>query len=129
MVMQYKAGLGNVGSYQVSGKPWAKGGINAGSVTSVSFPAITRWVQVNNNTGNVCKVGFSSNGIQDDKYFTVASGSTSGPLELKLTQLWLHGSTNVDVVVGLTFIEKENINNTAVSPKGSNINWTGSAGV
>ena len=39
-VFQYQAGIGNVGSYQVSGKPFAKAAINAGTATKVEFPRL-----------------------------------------------------------------------------------------
>jgi hypothetical protein len=45
---------------------------------------------------------------------------------LKLTQVWLTGSSNVDVIAGLTYIDSADINNINVSPKGAN--WSGSAG-
>ena len=44
-------GLNNVGSYQVSGKPFAKGGITvpvsgATNGAVVRFPNVTKWVHV-----------------------------------------------------------------------------------
>jgi len=127
---QYKAGLMNVGSYQVSGKPFVSGGIDATATDTaieVPFPKVTRWVMVKNNDTLPLKVGFSAFGLAGTNYFTVHSGSVSPRLELKLTSIFLTGSDNIDVIAGLTFIEREAINNGAVSPGGSN--WTGSAGV
>ena len=128
-VMQYRVGLGNASSYQVSGKPWAQGGINATQATSVSFPECTRWVQIVNNTSNDLKVGFSNFGVEGSNYFTVAGDGKSDRLELKLTELHLSGSSNVDVVAGLTFIDASSIDNAGVSPETPFINWSGSAGV
>lgn len=130
----YKVGLGNVGSFQVSGTPWVSGNVSAGVQTaqSVNFPSVTSWVMVvNNDTGNVCRVGFSKNGVDNNNYFTLralANGgpNTLGPIDLKVTQLWVSGSTNVDIIAGLTGIEDININNGSVSPSGSN--WSGSLG-
>ena len=55
----YKAGLHNVGSYQVSGIPFVSGGItNAPSKTAtgvpheITFPQVTRWIVINNGGGN-----------------------------------------------------------------------------
>jgi len=121
----------NVGSYQVSGKPFVSGGIDATATIDtfeVAFPKVTRWVIIKNNTDELLKVGFSAAGVASgSNYFTVHSGSVSPRLELKLTAVFLTGSSDVDVIAGLTFIETAAINNGAMSPGGSN--WTGSAGV
>lgn len=127
--MQYKVGLNNASSYQVSGKPWAEGGVDASSATSVSFPECTRWVQIINNTSNALRVGFSNFGVEGSNYFTVAGDTKSDRLELKLTELHLSGSSNVDIVAGLTFIDASSINNSGVSLESPYINWSGSAGV
>jgi|TARA_Y100000310_G_scaffold309274_1_gene353208 hypothetical protein len=126
----YKVGLQNVGSYQVSGKPFAEGGIDASNPTVVGFPYVTNWVQVKNNSAAVLKVGFSANGVTtgaNSNYFSVPSGSVSQIWEVKLTELYLNGSDDVDVIAGLTGINTDTINNTANSPSGSN--WSGSSGV
>ena len=126
---RYDTGLGNVGSYQVSGKPFASASIDASSATKVvNFPAVTSWIYVVNNTTSKCKVGFSERGVDHattKNYFTVHSGSNSGKLDLKVTQVWLRGSSDVDVLAGLTGIAPERV--LAVSPSGSN--WSGSLGV
>ena len=134
---QYKAGLQHVGSYQVSGKPFVTGSINANKpsavgATLVSFPSVTRWVVVSNNDAEPCRIGFSKDGVSaqvagSNFYLSVPSGSMSPRLELKLTELWISGSTDVSVMAGLTFIDSLAINNSAISPGGTN--WTGSTGV
>ena len=131
---QYKAGLGNVGSYQVSGKPYAEGGIDATNAQVVTFPSVTSWVSIKNNTASELRVGFSAAGVSGANYLTVASGSVTSPMDLKLTEVHLSGSSNVDVIAGLTYIESKEINNPGASPGGlgatsPNVNWTGSAGV
>ena len=123
----YKVGLGNVGSFQVSGTPWVSGGIVATSTVQISFPSVTSWVTITNNDNAGCRVGFSANGVEGNNYITVPGNS--GPctrLELKVTELYLSGSPLVDVCAGLTGIEAISINNGAVSPAGSN--WSGSLG-
>jgi hypothetical protein len=122
---KYGTGLSNVGSYQASGKPFASGGVDASTTTSVDFPAVTRWIYVVNNTSTPCKVGFSQLGVEGDNYFSVHSGSTSERLEAKVTQVWLNGSADVDVVAGLTGIDVARV--TSISPSGSN--WSGSLGI
>jgi hypothetical protein len=149
----YRAGLQNVGSYQVSGRPYATGSIDAlspgvaGKIPYVvQFPKVTRWVVISNaDETNTVRVGFSADGISGStagathggpypNYFLrVPPGTMTQPLELKVTELWLSGSNDVDVMAGLTFIDVNAINNTAVSPGTGNetdgTNWTGSVGV
>ena len=121
-------GLNNVGSYQCSGKPFASGGINCLETTVVRFPTITRWVWVQNRSVTAAedlKVGFSEAGVRADgdwvttlgnvagtNYFVVENkhsgapdrGSLIAPLELKVSEIWLSGSSDVDVIAGLTNI-------------------------
>ena len=138
-------GLNHVGAYQVSGQPYASGSINckADDVPltdcEVAFPYVTRWFKViNKDPTNDCKVAFSVSGLTgSNNYFTVSARSVSaadllpgagltgdsGILELKVSSIFLSGSTNVDVVAGLTKI-----------PAGSTWasegpNWSGSSGV
>mgnify|MGYP001306347618 FL=1 len=136
-------GLNNVGSYQVSGRPFASGSVNATSAVKVSFPNVTKWVQVINKAGTPLKVGFSEAGVRADAnwtstlgkaagvaYFTVQSGSANGGvlgksevMEIKVSQLWLSGSSAVEVVAGLTNI----YGGRAATSTGPN--WSGSIGV
>lgn len=127
------AGLNHVGAYQVSGAPYAKAAIeatNGPTAAVVHFPYVTIWVQViNKDTSNAVKVGFSARGLAtENNYFTVGKGATGVPatsevLRLKVSELYLTGSTDVDVVAGLTGIHPRQAQNT-VGP-----NWSGSAGV
>ena len=62
-------GLNNVGSYQVSGKPFASGSIDCTSATVVRFPSVTRWVVIHNRSAVAdedLKVGFSEAGVRAD---------------------------------------------------------------
>ena len=132
---QYGVGLQNVGSYQVSGKPWVSGGIDLSNGTvSLSFPDVTGWIMVSNATADSCKIGFSAFGVggtetgQGTNYFTVPANSTTERLYVKVTELHLTGaSTSVDVMAGLTYINSAEINNNILSPDGTN--WSGSSGV
>ena len=137
---QYKAGLHNVGSYQVSGKPFATGSITCRDddlpMVVVKFPSVTSWIVVTNSeaqnapAGSVLRVGFSENGCEgnDDNSFLEVSGGVITPrLDLKVSELWLSGSTNCSVMAGLTFIGTDAINNSGISPNGTN--WSGAAGV
>jgi len=126
-------GLGSVGSYQVSGKPFLSGSIDVGSapgdLVTIEFPSVTRWIMVTSHdttaNGDV-KVAFSENGFSSSNYFTVSrntgdyTNSASRRLELKVSTLYLSGTSNqVDVIAGLTGISNSEIAN----------NWSGSSGV
>ena len=114
-----EVGLNNVPAYQVSGRPYASGGINATTPTYVTFPYVTRWVYVINHGAVACKVGFSEAGVDGGtEYFRVSQkdnnkASYSQRLELKVTQLWLSGSPDVDIVAGLTTIPEKRTSGSA----------------
>ena len=129
-------GLGHVGSYEVSGKPFVSGGINVATATAsgqpleLSFPSITRWIVVKNNDSVASRnvqVGASINGLADDNYFTIeydasnwSNRSQSPRFELRVAKIYLTGSsTNVDVIAGLTGISINELPH----------NWSGSIGV
>tara|TARA_B100000902_G_C26773707_1_gene651680 strand:+ start:182 stop:613 length:432 start_codon:yes stop_codon:yes gene_type:complete len=138
---KYTAGLNNVGSYLVSGAPFVSSSIECHDGTGpvkITFPYVTRWVIVQNNSADGdedLKVGFSSLGITaHNNYFTIFNrqdvnnsdrSSICPRLELKLTEIYLTGSSNAEVIAGLTNIPVERINN--ISPSGTN--WSGSSGV
>ena len=134
-VFNYNApGLGNVGSYQVSGKPFVSGGLDLSNQPNstpfvVNFPTVTRWFVVTNHDttsdGDV-KVAFSEDGFDSNNFFTVSRDASdygdtmTARLELKVTKLYLTGTcTNCDIVAGLTGIHTGSIAN----------NWAGTKGV
>jgi len=132
-------GLNHVGAYQVSGQPYASASINCEaddvplSDCIVAFPYVTRWFKVvNNDESNACKVGFSISGLTgSNNYFVVGAAdkagghgpTDSGVLELKVSSIVLSGSTDVDIVAGLTKIPA----NQTWGSEGPN--WSGSSGV
>jgi hypothetical protein len=122
-------GINATGAYQVSGRPFAKGGINATNATKVTFPSVTRWIYLVNNEAQDCRVGFSQLGVEGTSYFTVPKKDNDKKhatvrLELKISELWLSGSQNIDVCAGLTSIRTERTSMGAGLPS-----WSGSAGV
>lgn len=141
----HTVGLNNVGSYQVSGIPFASGNLTAPAGDSgdpplkIEFPYVTRWVKVIPVTGSAAthlRIGFSENGIKDSNYFRYLTGNNFNheqpspePLELKITELYFcsdNGDTvNFDIVAGLTNIPVERINNLSAP----DTNWSGSIGV
>lgn len=127
---KHETGLNHVGAYQVSGVPFASGSIvcDDGGPVKITFPYVTRWIKIINNDTSDVKVGFSENGLAGTNYFTV--NGTSGneqnqteTLELKVTELYLTGSGDVDVVAGLTSI------NGRMTTTDTGTSWSGSSGV
>ena len=118
-------GLNNVGSYQVSGRPFASGSIVAHASASggiaVRFPNVTKWVmiqpQIDQLAGRTLRVAFSENGLHGKGAETPLGGynfnlnissSLCGPLDLKVGELWFMSNDastyTFDVVAGLTNI-------------------------
>ena len=129
-------GLNNVGSYQVSGKPYATGSVLvpvSGTALRVEFPEVTKWFQVmpHEGTSPPVRVSFSEHGMQDGNYFHVLastpSGSTPPSYDLKVSEIWLMSvtsdATTVDVLAGLTNIQPRSAATT------SGVSWSGSSGV
>jgi len=121
----YTVGLNNVGSYQVSGRPFA---IDPAS-TEITFPYVTSWVKIINDGSSDRKVGFSANGVGGTEYFLVPATSSTEPLYLKLTELHLDAATDVTIVAGLTNIPVERVNNLSGDGTIVGSNWSGSVGV
>ena len=88
-----EVGINNVPAYQVSGRPYASGTINASDPTYVTFPYVTRWVYVINYGATDCKVGFSEAGVNGGtNYFRVPRKDNQTPgysqrLELKVDSI------------------------------------------
>jgi hypothetical protein len=135
---QYSKGVGNVGSYQISGIPYATASFTVsarGSApTEIQFPFVTKFVTISNtNTGaNVpLRFGFSALGVTGslggglgDYYFVLDNGdSYTG--EFRITSLFLlsddadNAEASASIVAGLTGIETRELPT----------NWTGSEGV
>ena len=132
----YTAGLNNVGSYQVSGIPFASGNLDAtsGTALKVEFPTVTRWVQIINHANTELSCSFASGSLSSTagaNCFKIhrTHGTNEGyytpRFEWKVTEMWFTGSANFDVIAGLTNIPVERVNN--IGPSGSN--WSGSVGV
>lgn len=108
---------GYVPSYQVSGKPYVTqvSAVAAAGGTRVTFPQVTRWIQVTNTTTTAVKLGFSANGVDgspDDYFITIpgrskADQNSTGILELRCKSIFLKstsGTVVIDVAAGLTDI-------------------------
>tara|TARA_R100001015_G_C4619198_1_gene175847 strand:- start:64 stop:486 length:423 start_codon:yes stop_codon:yes gene_type:complete len=138
-IYQYKSGLNNAASYQVSGKPFITGSIDLNAASDggtepfkVEFPTVTSWLTIKNNDnggGKSIKFAFSRDGLPSQggtNYIEIPAAGLSEPnithsdYRWKVTQVWLEGtSTKTFVYAGLTGIETKEIVD----------NWSGSAGV
>lgn len=97
---------GYVPAYQMSAVPF----VTSSSVTTisvVSFPNVTKFFTVQNNSSIPLRVGFTELGVQGNNYFTVRSGSDY-TADFKVNCLFLSSSTgspiNFTVLGGLTCI-------------------------
>jgi len=130
----YTAGLINVGSYQVSGIPYATGSLDATNGMEIVFPYVTQWITfINHDSGasNHLYVGFSENGVANSaNYFRVgpeqgSEGSQNITINVKVSRVFISGSSDCDVIAGLTNLPTDRVDN--IAPSGSN--WSGSVGV
>ena len=136
-----KPGLQDVASYQTSGAPFVSGSINAtvnGSAgVVVKFPSVTQWVKIiNRGNFQAATCAFSQHGLagsagSPSSTYNFKIPDDDGPdpahhqiwLEVKITELWIRGSNNVDVIAGLTNIP------TASAATSYGNSWSGSIGV
>ncbi len=124
-----QSGLGSIGSYQISGIPWASSSIAGPPVTDtpteIVFPTITKFVVVKNvnpSSANL-RVGFSENGVKNtNNYFLLGKNESFGA-DIRVTKLYLlsdgDNAVSASVIVGLTGIDSQNLPNS----------WSGSVGV
>lgn len=122
-------GLSDVGSYQMSAIPFATGNVtvvaSGSSTTSISFPSVTKFVTIVNETtgtNSAMRVGFSSNGVKGTNYFVLDNGeSYTG--EWRVTNIFLMGNgatgCTASVIAGVTNIQTVELTT----------NWSGSTGV
>jgi hypothetical protein len=131
---RYHVGLGHVGSYQVSARPFvtsslgvpktgAVGTVNGASADNrreVVFPYVTKFVTIRNDGPNehgaTMRVAFSEVGLQDNnRNYFILSGGESFSADFKITKLYLMGHdgngldscTTASVIAGLTGIEAD----------------------
>ena len=100
----YRAGLGNVGSYQASAKPFLSSSINissSGEIVRIDFPNVTRFVtikDVGSDDGGsdiLMRVGFSengTNGLADNNYLLLGN-QESYSADWRVTSLYMRVDT------------------------------------
>jgi hypothetical protein len=131
---RYNVGLGHVGSFQTSSRPFLSSSLNIPDNTSepleIGFETITRFIIVTNvyspsDPSRPLRFGFSANGtkgVGDNNYIVLDNGETF-EAEFKVSSVFLLSDTIYEtsgsVVAGLTGISRSHLIN----------NWSGSAGV
>jgi hypothetical protein len=91
----YRAGLQNVGSYQVGGTPYLTGGvITTGTEAKITFPNVTKNVLVTNTSGTIgLRVHFRpsafSNVISGHHYFTLDNKGDNVTFNQKCTEIYI----------------------------------------
>lgn len=132
-VFQYRSGLGNSASYQVSSIPYLLKGnqITNNTIVEIAFPNVTNFIEIFTAAGSGdLRIGFSSLGIQKTApagtNYILHSAGTSEIYDWRVTSLFLQRDSNTggvtvdyEIRAGLTTIAGSELSN----------NWSGSAGV
>lgn len=134
----YYVGVANVGSYQVSGMPFATSSIAAAASSStptqINFPWITQRIIIRNTSSGDLRVGFSSNGVKGTNYFVIPAASTTSTFpqsefRVKVNSVFLLANSSTPTSASI-FAELTNIDsNLLVNSGPSGSNWSGSNGV
>ena len=138
LMIRYRSGLGNVGSYQASSIPFLSSSIPLTSgdpPTYIGFPKVSKFITIKNTVSPASasaplKFGFSSYGVgfpggpianTGSNYIELANGeSFSGDFRVAGVFLQASGSDcNASVAAGLTMIDAGELP----------YNWSGSLGV
>ena len=119
----YTPGLGNVGAYQVSGKPYLTGSVNGkapGGPFEISFPNVTSEITIGNADASDDDMtwSISAHGMTTDNKFVQMAGGVA-TYRIKCTSIFVTGSNNINICASLTGIPSQNIRD----------NWSGSSGV
>jgi hypothetical protein len=129
----YRAGLGNVGSYQASAKPFLSSSIHvssSGDIVRIDFPNVSRFITIKNtgpDDGSAdidMRVGFSRHGINAGNYLTI-NNQESYSADWRITSIYLKvhstGTYNAtaSLIGGMTAIDSLELTH----------NWSGSKGV
>ena len=112
----YGVGLGNVGSYQVSGVPWITGSsaLGAGVEVGYELPMVSKSITVINRSAEDIRVHFNSTGsgrVVDGNHFVLFdSKEDSYSFNVKATELYVSapaangGNASFTIVAELTQI-------------------------
>ena len=97
---RFAAGIGAVGSYQVSGVPWITGsganGLAVGVEDKISFPSVAKsvMVQLHDSNSDVIHVHFNSSGSnggvwEGNHFFPLTTDESSITFNVKCKEIWI----------------------------------------
>jgi len=94
MPVHYKAGLGNVGSYQVAGRPWLTGAaIGIGQEHKIEFPYVAKAVTIVASGSSIIRVHFNSTSsgyvVGGKHYITLDSDEDSITFNVKCKEVYI----------------------------------------
>jgi hypothetical protein len=93
MSYELKAGLGNVGNYQVSGIPFVTGNLtlplSSSTPLRIDFPSVTSEIYFVNHGAYHARLGFSANGVTKGTNYYLVEPAGAIHLRVKATSLFL----------------------------------------
>jgi len=109
-----RAGINNVGNYQVSGIPFVTGNLTLPLTSStplrVDFPSVTSYFEFRNHGAYHARLGFSANGVTQGTNYYLVEPSGSVAIRVKATSVFLASNnatntlTNGTIIASLTGI-------------------------
>jgi len=133
-VFQYRSGLGNSASYQVSSIPYLLKGsrITNDTIVEIVFPNVTNFIEIFTTAGSGdLRIGFSSLGIQKSApagtNYILHSAGTSEIYGWRVTSLFLQRQATAPTAVTVDYEIRAGLTTIAASELANN--WSGSAGV
>lgn len=91
----YGVGIGHVGSYQVSGRPWITGSTSmvANTEDKIEFPSVTKQVVVINHASQTLRIHFApgaqGNTLDGEHYIELDSDEDSFTFNVKCKEIYL----------------------------------------
>lgn len=132
---RHSVGLGHVGSYQASARPFLTSSltipVSSSNPVEIEFESVSRFVIISNNlpgsaTNVPLRFGFSAAGVRGDitNNYAILNNNESFEAEFRVTSVFLlsdSGTSQVtaSVIAGLTGIHNSHLTT----------NWSGSTGV
>ena len=117
---KYSAGINNVGSYMVSGRPWVRAysSISSGTQTKVEWPKVTKTITVINMADVAIRIFFAdpdtgnanSSSGNGPHYIELDTDEDSFTMNIRVKELWILSTDNSSaftVYAELTNIEPD----------------------
>jgi hypothetical protein len=105
--------------YIVSGVPFVTGSTSNGTgVHEITFPMLTQWILVSNESDTDMKIGFTSTGVAANQYYTVQADTQTEKLDLRVKSIFVKpgaGSKTYSVMAGLTGVTTGSVINLSTS--------------